>query len=59
MNRKELQERLRERGITQAELAKEAGVSPSTISLFLRRKFKSRRLSELLDAKLGLTGAIR
>lgn len=59
MTRKELQAALKERGISQASIAREAGVTPSTVSLFLRRKFRSKRLSDLLDQKLGTTGALR
>ncbi len=59
MTGKELQELLRARGITQSALAREAGVHPSTISLFLRRKFKSRRLAELVNEKLGMTSGLR
>jgi predicted transcriptional regulator len=50
---------LKERGVTQDSIAKEAQVSPATISQFIRRKFKSERLSRLLDKKLGVEGAIR
>lgn len=58
MTRKEIQEALKERGISQAQIAKEAKVRPATISQFIRRKFKSERLSRLLDKKLGVEGAI-
>ena len=59
MNRKEIQAALKARGISQAELARQAGVYPATISQFLRRKFKSKRLAALLDKSLGIEGAIR
>ena len=59
MTRKELQAALKERGISQASIAREAGVSPASVSLFLRRKFRSKRLSDLLDQKLGTTGVLR
>jgi lambda repressor-like predicted transcriptional regulator len=59
MTRKEIQDALRERGISQASIAREAKIYPATFSQFLRRKFKSERLSRLLDKKLGVEGAIR
>ena len=59
MTRKEIQAALKERGISQASIAREAKVSPATFSQFLRRKFKSERLAQLLDDKLGTSGAIR
>jgi len=59
MTRKEIQAALKERGVSQAEIAREAGVYPGTVSQFLRRRFKSERLSRLLDKKLGTDGAIR
>ena len=59
MTRKEIQSALKERGISQASIAREANVSPATFSQFLRRRFKSERLARLLDEKLGVEGAIR
>lgn len=59
MTRQEIQEGLYKKGITQAQFAKMASVSPTAISLFIRRKFKSRKLSEKLDEILGTKGAIR
>ena len=59
MTRREIQLLLKERGISQADIAREANVSPATMSQFLRRKFKSKRLAELLDEKLGTVGAIK
>lgn len=58
MTGKEIREALKERGITQTELAKDAGVTPASISLFLRRKFKSARLSAIVNKALGTPGAI-
>ena len=59
MTRKEIQTALKEKGLSQAQIAREADISPATFSQFLRRKFKSERLSKLLDKKLGVEGAIR
>ncbi len=53
MTRKEIQSALKSKGILQRDLAKKAGVPESTISLFLRRKFKSARLSEIVNDALG------
>ena len=59
MTRKEIQTALKEKGISQASIAREAGVRPATFSQFLRRKFASKKLSQILDEKLGTSGAIR
>ena len=59
MTRKELQALLKSKGLTQASIARLANVSPQAMSLFLRRRFRSKRLSEMLDQVLGTTGAIR
>jgi lambda repressor-like predicted transcriptional regulator len=59
MTRREIQTALKERGITQASIAREAGVSTGCVANFLRRKFRSARLAKLLDEKLGTVGAIK
>ena len=46
MTRQEKQEALRLRGISQAEFAKQAGVKETSISLYLRRRFKSKKLDD-------------
>jgi transcriptional regulator with XRE-family HTH domain len=59
MTRKEVQALLKQKGISQISIARMANVSPQAISLFLRRRFASKKLSVLLDQILGTTGAIR
>ena len=58
MTCKEIQRILREKNITQKDLAKKAGVSEVSISHFLRRKFKSRKLSAVVNETIGVEGAI-
>ena len=53
MTYKEIQARLKAKGITQAELARLANVTQPTISQFIRRRFKSERLAKLINTKLG------
>lgn len=59
MTRREIQAKLKERGISQAQLARLGNVKPPTISQLLRRRTKSKRLAALLDTILGTTGALR
>ena len=58
MTRKEIQSLLKERGISQATLARSANVKPATMSQFLRRKFKSQKLSFIVNRAIGVDGAI-
>lgn len=53
MTYREIQDILRKKGITQREIAKRAGVTEVSISQFLRRRFKSRKLSAVMEKVLG------
>lgn len=53
MTRKEIQALLKARGISQASIAREAGVYPATVSQFLRRKFKSAKLAKIVNRVIG------
>lgn len=46
MTRQEKQEALRARGLTQAEFARRIGVSEVSVSLFLRKRFKSKKMED-------------
>ena len=58
MTGKEIRDALKEKGITQKELAEDAKVAVSTMNLFLHRRFKSARLSAIVNNVLGVKGAI-
>lgn len=59
MTRREIQQALKEKGIRQADIAEALGISETAVSLFLRRKFRSQRISRKLDELLGVRKAIR
>ena len=54
MTHAQLKEIIQKMGTKQKELARKAGVTDQAISLFLRGRFKSRRLAEFLDRELGV-----
>lgn len=53
ITRAEIQDELRNRGITQAALAKAAGIDPSTVSHYIAGRWKSRYFTGLLSSLLG------
>lgn len=56
---KRIQLKLYELGITNEDIAREAGVTTACIGRLIRGRFKSARLSAIVNEKLGTAGAIR